>query len=441
MAVLLTILAAAGCSQKSAPSEPGKENASTTASTGGGQNQTKLTFWLKKTFSEELDKQLEDRALQFGQENGIEVVVEHISGSNQMEIFNAAIESNSLPDVSFVSAEYGNYFYSQGLLAPIDDVKAEIEAKNGPFIKNLLVSGTMEDGKLYTIPLQGSPRVIYYRDDMLKAAGFQEPPATWEEFRTMAKALTDPSKGVYGFGQPLSPCQDFESNYRALLWSYGGSLWDEEGNVSMDSPETVAATQLWLDMYYEDGSINPDAISWDDSGNNTAYLSGTAAMVINTNTILRALETSGMTDILENTKIAPLPTGPDGERILYGSALSMAVFNSSENLEASKKLLAYIYDVDWYTSWLSGVAGEMSPVFADMAGKEPFVSQENVPMLISELDRFRSPGYPGPYTAYSGQMVANFTMGTAIQEMAMNKQTAAEGLAAVKPLAEALKTK
>lgn len=419
-----------------APASSAQAIPSDSGGDSGSSKPVKLTFWLKKTFSADNDAMLEQRALDYGKEKGIEVVVEHIPSSNILEVFNAAIEANNLPDVSFLTSEVLKTFYQQGILAPIDDVKTNIEAGNGPFSVSYASAGIMSDGKVYSLPLYGSPRVLYYREDLLQAAGYTEPPKTWEELREVAKATTDEAAGIYGFGQQLSPCADFENAFRGMLWSNGGSLWDADGNVALNTPAVAESLQMWIDMYSVDKSIPSDALSWDDSGNNSAYLAGTTAMVINTNTILRALQAEGYEELYKNTKIAPCPTGPDGTRLLFGGGCFAGIFASTENLEASKELLEYIYDNDWYIQWLSEVCGEMTPVFTDMAAVEPFASTENVPMLIDGLNASVFPGYPGPYTAAAGDMTTSKLLGYAVQDMVMNNVSAQDGLADLQKTAE-----
>jgi multiple sugar transport system substrate-binding protein len=58
---------------------------------------------------------------------------------------------------------------------------------------------TGADGKLNVLPNNQDMNVVYYNRALLAAKGFNGPPKTYDEMMTMAHALTDPSKQVYGF--------------------------------------------------------------------------------------------------------------------------------------------------------------------------------------------------------------------------------------------------
>ena len=66
---------------------------------------------------------------------------------------------------------------------------------------------TKELADLYGVPAKGTfgiPwiagfNVLYYRTDLLEAAGLKGPPFTVEELLKAAQTLNDPAKGIYGF--------------------------------------------------------------------------------------------------------------------------------------------------------------------------------------------------------------------------------------------------
>lgn len=55
------------------------------------------------------------------------------------------------------------------------------------------------DGKIYGVPMKAYAMGLAYNKTMLKAAGIDTPPTTWDELTTTAKALTNRDTGVAGF--------------------------------------------------------------------------------------------------------------------------------------------------------------------------------------------------------------------------------------------------
>ena len=66
-----------------------------------------------------------------------------------------------------------------------------------------MVRSCTADGKLMAIPFANSNLLLYYNEDALKEAGFDAPPATWDELAKYTEALTkkaaDGTVERYGF--------------------------------------------------------------------------------------------------------------------------------------------------------------------------------------------------------------------------------------------------
>lgn len=94
-----------------------------------------------------------------------------------------------------------------------------------------------------------SVQVLYYRTDMFEEAGL-DVPENWNDFREAAIALTDEKNGIYGAGIGYGASNsDAEWLTRAMLWSNGTVDVDAEGNVAVDSEETVSTAQYIQDLF------------------------------------------------------------------------------------------------------------------------------------------------------------------------------------------------
>ena len=134
---------------------------------------------------------------------------------------------------------------------------------------------------VYAIPFSTSPFVLLYNADLFEQAGAKTPEEyiaegnwTWESFREVCKQIKD-ATGVWGFqtvdgaGFTTSVMQ----NLLPIIRAYGGDAWDSEGNVMIDTDESVAAVQLFHDMVYVDQSVVPP-------GDESSFYTGAAAMTV-----------------------------------------------------------------------------------------------------------------------------------------------------------------
>ncbi|MBN2979910.1 MULTISPECIES: ABC transporter substrate-binding protein [Cohnella] len=371
------------------------------AETGQDGKKQTLTFWMKKQLFDDQNELVQERAKQFGEENNVDVNVELIAYEDFYPKWSAAIESKTVPDVSFFGYQEIGQFYGKGVLEDVSGLITEIEAANGEIQPSMKKAITF-DGKQYGVPFWTESQVLYYRKDMLEAAGFDGPPETWDEFRSMAKALTDPGKGVYGAGIGYGKGNsDAEFLTRGIIWSYGGSVDTKDGGAIVNSPETVQATQFIRDIFLTDGSTPPSAVGWDDSGNNKAYLSGQAAMIFNVGSTLATIKNENP-DLYEKTGIAMYPAGPKG-RFIPGISNNLGIFKDSANKDLAKKFIAFMLEPDWYKTWVEKGAPLTGPVLTALKS-EPVWQEEKNKAFVESVDEFYFLGYPDEYSPQAGEV-------------------------------------
>ncbi|QCJ41012.1 sugar ABC transporter substrate-binding protein [Bacillus sp. S3] len=154
----------------------------------------------------------------------------------------ASFGAKNPPDVMYMR-NFPAYFQ---LLEPLDNfIKRDPFIDVDDFYQGLFNYSTMYR-KLYGMPAGFTTRVIYYNKDLFDAAGIAYPNDgwTWDDFKSIAKELTNPDKEQYGFG--LSPELDSYS-LQGIVWSNGSSFISEDGMEIagyMNSAQTIEAIKV-----------------------------------------------------------------------------------------------------------------------------------------------------------------------------------------------------
>ena len=377
-----------------------------------------LTFWMKKSFVEDSNTAIEERVAQFEEETGISVNLEIIPYEDALPRWSAAIESGNVPDVSFFGYQEVGQFYRQGLLLDVSDLLAQIQVDNGAMTEALVAPVTFEDAQ-WAIPFWSESTVLYYRTDLFEAAGLEGPPETWDEFLEYAHALTDPAAGVYGAGFGIGRGNsDSEWWFRDLLWSHGAYLFNETGDAVAVNSEEAAQVFGWLEAFFNEENVTPPGvIGWDDGGNNQAYLSGQAAMVINVGSIYYALA-NDRPDLLEVTGIGLVPGGPEG-RYIAGISNNVGIFKDSDNPEQAKQLIAYMLDKDWQAEWVETAGFQVVPVYPDLAEAE-FWQSDAGQIFIETPQYYLFLGAQGPFTPTAGEVFNSRLLTDALESVIVN---------------------
>ena len=99
-----------------------------------------------------------------------------------------------------------------------------------------------------------------------KSVGFDKVPDDHAGFLDLCKKLQKAGKPAgFALGNAVGDGNGFAS---WLLWSHNASLLDEEGNVIINSKETIAALKYLKELYPTFIAGTP---SWNDVSNNRAY--------------------------------------------------------------------------------------------------------------------------------------------------------------------------
>lgn len=309
---------------------------------GGGGSAADGTTELKlltPIFEGESGKQvLEEELLpQFEKENpGVTVSVDYTDYGSLNEKLTTSIASGLVPDVMMMGVGWIEGFADKGVLQGLGEFGIDYDELSDEVTAEVLDAGMWED-ELYAVPIMLDTRIGIARKDLLAEAGFDEPPADWEEMREYAVALTErDGDKLQQAGldvMTLDPRQMFE----VLLFSNGGSLFNDDLSApAFNSPEGVEALQYVVDLVRED---RVEDIGYSSADVDTyPVVNGRAAMMIGHNDVWVKAQAS-------NPKVAEqlVPFMVDGteEAMFHGGTL-VAMSARSQEKEAAAALLEFL---------------------------------------------------------------------------------------------------
>lgn len=135
-------------------------------------------------------------------------------------------------------------------LEPLDTFIKQDSSLNLGDIYDGLFNYVKIEGQTYGLPSGFTSRAVYYNKKMFDDAGISYPSAnwTWDDFKAVAKKLSNPAKKQYGFGIRAS---NDPYDMQGFVWSNGGSFVSADGKQIdgyMNSAETAASIQMFGDM-------------------------------------------------------------------------------------------------------------------------------------------------------------------------------------------------
>jgi sorbitol/mannitol transport system substrate-binding protein len=116
-------------------------------------------------------------------------------------------------------------------------------------------SALSKDGQQYAIPFYGESSMLFYRKDLLAAAGIKMPEApTWDQVYDMAKKLNKPSAGQYGIAlRGLPGWGQNMAVFDTLINTFGARWFDMKWNPQFDTPEMKKAWEFYKKIITDAG--------------------------------------------------------------------------------------------------------------------------------------------------------------------------------------------
>ena len=374
----------------------------------------KLVFWDKSEYVAAYNEMMKAKLDEFAEANGVEVEYVIVPSGDIKQKLAAAIESGNQPDLIMGDNTLVAEYINSDQLAEVDDVLENIDFK-----ENALRYATFND-KNYLVPLSFTAPGMYIRKDKWEEKGL-DMPTTWEELKEDAEKINDPENGFYALGLPLgaSGGGDAESFVRTVILDFGGRLVDENGKVVVNSPETLAAME-YIASLYEEGLCPPDATTWDDSANNSAWMAGTVGMVCNSGSIISSMEQENP-DLLANTQIIQYPAvSADDTSYTLGGANVFGIFETGANTDVAKEFVSYYFsDTDYYNQMVEAMGAMWQPVVNGYDDTDFWNAEDHIGWLKNS-ENLVLITYPAPTTGEAATSFTNQACVKAMQQIVVN---------------------
>ncbi|WP_377273608.1 ABC transporter substrate-binding protein [Peterkaempfera sp. SMS 1(5)a] len=256
--------------------------------------------------------------------------------------FTARLAGGQLETVFIVPLTEPQGLIKRGQIADItDEVKALPNAAQ--FDSRSLAPGTGADGHIHGLPTSEYALSLVYNRELFKKAGLDpdNPPKTWDEVRTAAKAISEKT-GLPGYAQPTTN-NTGGWTLTAVTYTYGGVDEKEEGGKQVaafnDAPMQQALE--WLkELRWQDDSMGSQQLR-DSAEIQKSFSAGRIGMMIATPSTFDEHITKYNGDPAIYG-VAALPSGGTPATLLGGK---MAVVNPKAG-EAERK--AAVKWIDYY---------------------------------------------------------------------------------------------
>lgn len=220
-------------------------------------------------------------------------------------------------------------------------------AVNSMPTKDDILAGPLDayvvNGEQWALPFFAEAGVMAYRKDLLAEAGYDAPPATWEEVLEVAAAVKE--KGTAGAAMRVAPGQGFNMFvFPMIMRAYGGKFFADypsDLTPAMDSPEALKGLEVYSTLMNDYGPPGIGNFNYNEVA--AAMQTGQVAMVFDGTAVAAWTLDPEKSQFADKIDLAPIPTGPAGRSPAI-AVHGLGVPAGAPNSELSFKF------IEWATS-------------------------------------------------------------------------------------------
>ncbi|RMF41156.1 MAG: sugar ABC transporter substrate-binding protein [Alphaproteobacteria bacterium] len=234
-----------------------------------------------------------------------------------------------------------------GWLEPLDAIKNDPAYQVNDIFPAYL-DALSYDGKLYAAPGSAQASMLYYRKDLLDAAGLKMPEApTWDQVVEIASKLHDPASGLYGMClRGLPGWGQMGAPLGTVINTFGGRWYDADWNAQITSPETSAAIKFYIKTLQ---TLTPPGVT--QFGNQEcgqAITTGQAAMLYDDSSWAQVFFDPKTNPHAKNMAVAMAPVKEAGSKpSAWFWTWAWAVPKSAHNKEAALAFIKWVTGPDY----------------------------------------------------------------------------------------------
>ena len=394
---------------------------------------TRLRILQWQHFVPRYDTWFDPFAKAWGDANGVEVTVDHVNTADIPAAVGAEISAGEGHDLVEHIAPLPQLEES---LLDLTDVVTEANNRHGAQTEVCRRTTFNPTTNRYFGFCHGwAPDPGNFRRTLWEPIGKPNGPATWQELLEGGQQIYEEQGIQMGIGMS----NEIDSNMASLsmVWSFGGSVQDENENVVLNSPETVAAVEYMTQLYQS--AMTPEVFGWQAASNNQLLIAGQASYILNSISAYRTAQQQSP-DVANDVFFTPALTGPNGAGLVNGHALMNYMIPAhAEFSDTAREFLLYLVgnyaqavnesELYHFPAWASttpDLLAEGGPLDNDPFGSQP-ANKLNV--LKGAESWTTNNGHPGPTNAVLGDVFAQFVLPTMMAKAARGDASPADAVA------------
>ncbi|MDQ3979822.1 MAG: extracellular solute-binding protein [Actinomycetota bacterium] len=370
-----------------------------------------LSILVWSHFVPRYDQWFDPFAQNWGRQVGVNVTIDHVALADLPARVSSEIAGGQGHDLIEVLSPPSAFEPS---LLDLSDINQEAERRFGrqvDFCTRSTYNPTTR--KFYGFCHGWVPDPGDYRRSIWERVGLPNGPSTYQELLDAGGRI----KREQGIQLGIGMSNELDSNMaaRALIWSFGGSIQDQNENIVINSPQTIEAVDYMARLFR--ASMTDEVFAWNAASNNQGLIAGNLSYILNSISAYRTAQTANPDVASDVFFTAPL-RGPGGIQLASEHVIPIFIIpNHSRNPDAAKEFILnlvanYQEATNQSELYTFPAFPQTVPQLNTWLDNDPYGSQPpNKLALLKDAQRWTTNvGHPGPANAAEGEVFDTFIL-------------------------------
>jgi multiple sugar transport system substrate-binding protein len=228
--------------------------------------------------------------------------------------------------------------------------------------------------KSWGMPWLNDCKYLFYNKKMLKDAGFANPPRTWDELLTQAKAIK--AKGIAKFPIAWSWAQAecLMCDYTVLAAAFGGEMFDKNGTPTL----TAAGNKRALDYMAKtitDGVTNPNSLESTEDNVLATFANGDAAFGLNWTYMYSGALDASKSKVVNDVGVTLIPGSDKAVSATVNGGQPLSISAGSRHEKESWQYILYMAGKDFQKTYSKNAVPIWQSLYSDptVVGYNPVI--------------------------------------------------------------------
>ncbi|MEX2459736.1 MAG: extracellular solute-binding protein [Paenibacillaceae bacterium] len=263
-------------------------------------------------------------------------------------------------DVLLIDAPWTAKFVKADLIREVTD-KVSAADHNDIFAGAL--SAMQYENKLYGMPWLNDVKYLFYNTEMLKQAGINAPPKTWDELIADSKILKEKKIVDFPIVWSWKQAEALAVDYALVVGSFGGKFV-ENGVPVVNDPGNIEALKF-MQQSLKDGLSNPSSPEYLEEDVRGVFSSGKAAFALNWTYMFGMANDPKESKIVGKVGIAQVPGTAKAASATINGGMGLSIAKSSKNPDEAWKYIQYLAAKDFQKKHAKDALPIWKSLFAD----------------------------------------------------------------------------